>query len=172
MNRLAYYIISAIGILLFQVLLLNRVELHGFLSPYIYPLIILLLPLETPKALQLFLAFIVGMTIDLFGNTMGMHAAALVFMAYIRPLLIHINRPISDYESSDEPTIQSLGFRWFLSYAGVAIFVHHFIYFFIEVFSFSYLFHTLIKIVGSAIISLFLIILYQYIFYARKKAER
>lgn len=172
MNRLVYYIISAVVILLVQVLILNRIELHGFLSPYIYPLIILLLPFEAPKALQLVIALVVGLIIDIFGNTLGMHAAALVFMAYLRPFLIYINRPISDYESSDEPTIQSLGFRWFLSYAGIAILLHHFAYFFIEVFSFSYLIHTLIKVLGSAAISLFLIILSQYLFYSRKKAER
>ncbi len=117
--------IRFVGILLFQVLVLNNIELHGFINPYIYPLAILLLPFNTPKWLLLVLGFCAGLFVDVFANTPGLHAAATVLLAYLRPLIVLVNRPPSDYESSDQPTVNSLGFNWFIIYATIAVLIHH-----------------------------------------------
>ncbi len=161
-------IIRFIGLLLFQALILNQVELHGIINPYIYPLFILLLPFETPKWLLLMLGFAMGISVDFFTNTPGLHAAVSVLIAYLRPLVLLFNKPISGYESFHQPNIASLGFNWFAAYAGVCVFVHHFFFFFLESYSFSYFFHTLMKIIFSTIMSLIIIILYQYVFYPKR----
>ena len=155
-----------IGLLLFQVLILNQIELHGFISPYIYPLFILLLPFETPRWLQMVLAFIAGLLVDMFANTPGLHASATVFMAYLRQPIIQLNKPPGDYQAGDRPNIKSMGFKWFIFYITVAIVLHHIFYFFIEIYSLQYFFYTLIKIILSTATSILLIILYQYLFYS------
>ncbi len=160
-------ILRWIGIILFQVLILNRIELHGFIAPYIYPLIILLLPFETPKSLMMGIGFITGIAVDIFANTPGMHASAAVFLAYIRTPIIAINRPIGDYEPNQRPNVSSMGLRWFVGYASMAVVLHHIFYFFVEVFSLAYLPFTLARIVCSALVSLVLIIIYEYIFHSK-----
>ncbi len=161
-------IVRFIGLLLFQTLILNQVELHGVINPYVYPLFILLLPFETPKWLLLFLGFGLGISVDFFTNTPGLHAFVSVLIAYLRPVILLFNKPISGYESFHQPSISSLGFNWFAIYAGVSISIHHLFFFFLESYSFSYFFYTLTKVIASTIMSLIIIILYQYIFYPKR----
>lgn len=158
-------ILRIIALLLFQVLILNNIKLHGFVSPYIYPLGILLLPFETPRWAVLFIAFFAGLFVDMFGNTPGLHASAMVIMAFAREYVIAMNKPVGDYEPTHRPTIASLGFYWFFSYAGLLILVHHFFFFTIEAYTFSFFILTLTKITASTLASLLLILLYEYLFY-------
>lgn len=157
-------IIRFIGLLLFQVLILNQIELHGFVNPFIYPLFILLLPFSTPRWLLMLMAFAMGMLMDMFTNTPGLHTSALVFMGYFRSAIISLNRPPGGYDPGDRPNVHSLGAKWFFLYAAIAIFLHHTFFFFVETYSLSYFFYTLIKIGFSTIISLTLIAIYQYLF--------
>ena len=167
-NDIITNIIRFVALLLFQVLVLNQVELHGFISPYVYPLFILLLPFNTPKSVLLITGFAMGLFVDIFANTPGLHASATVFLAYIRPALVSLNLPPGGYETSDKPRLYSLGLNWFLIYAGAGILAHHFFYFLIETYSFTHLFFTIFKTLCSGFFSLLLILLHEYIFYKRR----
>ena len=157
-------IIRFVGLLLLQVIVLNEIELHGFVNPYVYPLFILLLPFETPTWLLLILAFGMGISVDIFSNTLGFHAAACVFMAFFRPLVIELNKPRNGYELGTKPNSNSMGFRWFFVYASLLIILHHLCYFFIEIFSFTQLIHTLMLTSISIVISILLILVVEYLF--------
>ena len=63
-----------------QVFLLKNITLYDLSTPYLYILFILLLPFETPNILLFPLAFILGITIDAFCNTPGLHAATCVLL--------------------------------------------------------------------------------------------
>ena len=63
-------------LVLVQVLVLNNIQFLGYINPYIYILFILSLPVRTPRWASLLLAFVLGLTIDIFANTPGMHASA------------------------------------------------------------------------------------------------
>ncbi len=152
-----------LGLLMLQVLVLNEIELHGFVNPYIYPLFILLLPFETPHWLQLLLAFAIGLLIDIYANTIGFHAAASVAMAYIRPFLMQMFRPSGGYDNKEHPVMVVMGLNWTLFYITSAILLHHIILFSIEAGSFSNITGTLSKIGLGAIVSVFVMMLYQFI---------
>ena len=85
-------VIRAIFLLAFQVLVLSQINLGGkpfsYISIFIYPLFLMFLPFTTPTWLMMLIGFIYGYIIDTFLNTLGMHAATCVFMAYIRSILI------------------------------------------------------------------------------------
>lgn len=84
MNRLVVTnIFRFIALVLIQVLIMNKVNFYGFLNPYIYILFILLLPFETPGWLLLVLSFSMGLTVDLFSGTLGLHAASSVFAGFM-----------------------------------------------------------------------------------------
>ena len=74
-------------LVLIQILLLNNIQISGHIVPYFYILFILLMPFETPGWMLLFAGFALGLSVDMFGQTLGMHTSATVFMAFLRPYL-------------------------------------------------------------------------------------
>ena len=154
-----------------QVLILNYVEVSGFLNPFLYVLFLLLLPFELPRTWLLALAFLLGITVDIFSNTLGMHLAASLLMAYCRPYVLAIIAPRGGYEVGTTPSIRDMGLPWFLSYAGALIFLHHLMLFFVEVFRFTEVFLTLGRVLASSVFTLLLVLLAQYLTYRPKLSE-
>ena len=147
-----------------QVLFLNQIQFSGYINPYIYVLFIMLLPLSTPRYAIILLSFIIGLTIDIFSNTLGMHSFASVLIAYLRPAIIRVitNR---EEDMSDYPGLAATGITWFLSYAGIMVFIHHVTLFYLEVFSLHNFFTTLYRAVLSSVFSIFVIVLSQFIIF-------
>lgn len=170
LNEIIRNIIRFILLVAVQILIINNIELGRFINPFLYVLFIIILPFETPKWLVLISAFLIGITMDMFSDTGGMHAAACVFMAYIRPGVLKLFSPRDGYEFGTQPTVQYLGVPWFLSYAGILVVSHHLILFFVEVFRFSEFFSTFFRVIVSSFFTLFLVIVTQYLVY-RKKQE-
>ncbi len=125
------------------------------------------MPFETPGWLLLVLAFLLGLSIDIFSDTLGMHTIATVFMAFLRPYVLHVIAPRDEYEPSTYPRVYYYGLSWFTKYAAILIFAHHFVLFYVEVFRFSSFFTTFLRVLISSAVSLLLIILSQYFVYRR-----
>ncbi len=170
-NEIIRNIIRFIVLVLAQVLIIKNIELGRFINPFIYVLFIIVLPFETPRWLLLLSAFVLGITVDMFYDTAGMHASAAVFMAYVRPGVLKLFSPRDGYEFGTQPTIQYLGVPWFLSYSGILILFHHLVLFYIEVFRFSEFFSTLIRVLVSSVFTLLLVIISQYLFQRKKDQE-
>jgi len=172
-NEIARNLLRFVFLILLQVLILNNIQLGGFINPYLYILFILMLPFETPVALVMLLGFILGLTIDMFMNTMGMHAAATVCMAYVRHYILKLISPREGYEFGIQPTLQYLGPKWYFSYAGILVVVHHLVLFYIEVFRFSEFFSTMLRVILSSLLTITIILLSQLLIYRSKlKNER
>lgn len=154
-----------------QILVIKNIELGRFINPFIYVLFIIVLPFETPKWALLLSGFLIGITIDMFYDTAGMHAAACVFIAYIRPAVLKLFSPRDGYEFGTQPTIQYLGVPWFLSYSGILIVLHHLVLFYIEIFRFSEFFSTLFRVIMSSLFTIILVVISQYLFYRKKEQQ-
>jgi len=152
-----------------QVFLLKNVTLYNLSTPYIYILFILLLPFETPNIVLFALAFILGLTIDAFYDTPGLHAASCVILAFVRILFISITVQKEGFDNEPEPTMSNMGFRWFFTYALILTLFHHFFLFNLEVFRFSEIPYTLSRFVLSSIFTVFLMLLIGFLFYRRKE---
>ena len=160
-------ILRIIMLVFFQVFILNNIQFSGFVNPYFYVLFILLLPFETPKWLLLTLGFVLGLSIDLFSNTPGLHASATVFMAFLRPLVLDYFAPRDGYESGTFPRVYYYGFVWFFQYSSILILAHHFFLFYIEVFRLDDFFLTFWRVVLSSIFTIFLVVISQYFIYRK-----
>src|ERR1051325_3534057 len=134
---------------LIQVLILNNIHLGGYVSPYLYVLFILLLPINMPKWLILPICLITGLVIDMFSDTMGLHAAACVFIGYCRPYLLKLIAPREGYVFDAKPNLNSMSLRWFITYASVLVVLHHLVLFYAEIFRFSEFFSTLLRVILS-----------------------
>ena len=170
-NTIIRNIIRFFVLIFVQVLIIKNIELGRFINPFVYVLFIIVLPFETPKWLLILTSFILGITIDMFYDTAGMHAAACVLMAYVRPGVLKLFSPRDGYEFGTQPTIQYLGTPWFLSYAGILVVLHHLVLFYIEIFRFSEFFSTFFRVIVSSIATLLLVVLSQYLFQRKKEQE-
>ena len=150
-------------LILIQVLILNNIQLGGYINPYLYVFFILMLPFETPKWLVMVLAFIIGVSIDLFSNTAGMHTFASVFMGFTRPYILELFSPREGYIRGTKPTMKHLGTSWFLSYAGILIFMHHLLLFYLEVFRFNEFFATFFRVIMSSLFTMLLVVVSQFL---------
>ncbi|MBL4715204.1 MAG: rod shape-determining protein MreD [Bacteroidia bacterium] len=156
-------------LILLQVLVLNNIELFQFVNPYLYVLFILLLPVQIPHWLIMVTSFFMGLCIDILMNTIGMHIAASVLVAYIRPYILGvlIDRGKKDAEIS--LNFRQLGFERFLLYAVIMVFIHHTVLFYIEVFRMTEFFSTLGRVFLNSFFTLLLIVMSQFIFVKNTK---
>lgn len=162
---LGKYVIMFIVLVLIQVLIMNNIQFSGFVNPYIYILFILLLPFTTPGYLLLGLSFLLGISIDIFNNTLGVHAGATVLLGFLRPGIASLVSSREIVEKGATPNMKQLGFASFLKYTIVAVFVHHLFLFYAEAFSFGGFFHTLLRCILSSIFSIVLILASQFIIF-------
>lgn len=156
-------------LVLFQVLFLKNFSLYNLAIPWFYVLFILLLPLRTSNFLLFLLSFLLGLSVDMFSNSPGLHAAACTAMAFCRILLIRVITPRDGYESAVEPGIKSMGLRWFLMYSSVLVVIHHLVLFNLEIFRLQEFLISSARAISSAIFTLFLIILSQYLFSRKRR---
>lgn len=150
---------------LLQVLFFRNVALFDTAFCFVYVGFLLLLPIETSLTSLLLLGFGMGLAIDIFYDTAGVHAATMVIIAFIRPSLLQFLRPSGGYENIEKPTLAKLGFNWFIMYAGIILLLHHSILFLIQGSNFSLWLSNFFVILASTILSLFVLVVGQFLFY-------
>lgn len=150
-----------------QVLLLNNINFLGYINPYLYILFIILYPFNGSQGLLIFLSFLLGFSIDIFEDSGGMNAAACLVIAYMRPFLLRFSFGVSyDYQNIK---ISNTSFGSLFSYVVIMVFVHHFILFLLEIFSFAHLLLLLKEIIFSGIFTIILIFLSLTLFKRKHK---
>ena len=170
MNRLVFMNITRfLALVLIQVLIMNKINFYGFLNPYIYLLFILLLPFETPGWLLLLLSFIMGLTVDIFSGTLGLHAASSVFAGFMRPAIIKFVGEKPEYDITTQRKLQQMGLKWFIAYALLMTFAHQLFLNMLDVFSFDEFWQTLLRVTVSTLFTFLFIMLFEYIFAPRKQ---
>ncbi|MCH4553145.1 rod shape-determining protein MreD [Aestuariibaculum lutulentum] len=167
MNNTAYSNIARfIVLVLVQVLICNHINFLGYINPYPYILFILLFPVKNNRLLIIFLSFLIGLAIDLFQDSGGIHAAASVFIAYARPLILKFSFGMM-YEHQ---TIKfdNVEFGSKFTYISILTLLHQFVLFSLEIFNASKVILVLQKTLFSSIFTILLCILATIIF-SRKK---
>jgi rod shape-determining protein MreD len=150
-----------------QVLVCNHIDFLGYINPLVYIYFILLFPLNANRSLFLVIAFLFGLTVDMFSDTGGAHAAACVVIAYARPVILRFAFGISYEYQSVKIENTALGQR--MVYVTIMTLIHHFFFFLLEIFNISYMV-TILK--NTAFFSIFtiLIITLSLTFFSRKNS--
>lgn len=151
-----------------QVFLLKNTGYYNLSVPYLYILFILLLPFNIPNGLLFLLAFATGLTIDVFYDTLGLHALACSGMAFVRIVFISVTVQRDGFDNEPEPRLGIMGFRWFVFYAIILTFFHHLLLFSFEAFRISEFGYTIIRVLFSSLLTTFLILVTEFVFYRKK----
>ena len=150
--------------ILFQVLLFNKMVLWDKGFAFVYIGFLLTFQFELAVIPAMLIGFAMGISIDIFSNTLGMHASASVLIMYARPYLLSIFTPHGGYPLGASPKPSTMGFSWFSTYSISLIFIHQTMLFLVEAGGFHLFFHTLQKIIISTLYTFTVIIIIQYLF--------
>ena len=154
-------------LILLQALIIKNIPLGSYFLPFPYILFLLMLPFETLPTLVLVFSFITGITIDIFYDTQGIHASACLVLGFVRFYSLKVLSPRGGYETSMKPTVQLMGNSWFMYYVIPLLLIHHLVLFFLEEFSFESTGYTILKALGSTLVTFVFIYIFQFLFYRK-----
>ena len=145
-----------------QVLLINQLQLGGVCHPFIYILPLLMMPITLPRWADMLIGLVAGLLMDVFCNSLGVHAAACIMLMYMRRHLIPLW--VNDTERlTDIISMQTIGIAPFLKYTSLLVVAHHLMVFFLTAWTFQLWWYTLLTTLVSSIVSLAVILGYAWI---------
>lgn len=149
-------------LVLFQVILFNHINFLGYINPYIYIIFIIFFPVNNNRLLFIFLSFLIGLTVDMFSDSGGIHAAASVFIAYARPVFLKFT--FGTMYEHNTVKFDNTDFGAKLIYIALLTVLHHIILFTLEIFSFTRILMVFQKTLCSGIFTILMITLISIIF--------
>jgi hypothetical protein len=170
MNRITpQQIVLFFVYLLYQVMILQNVVLFHTAFCFLYVLYLIILPVEVNPLILMGIGFLMGFAIDLFYESIGLHAFASVLLMYVRNYWLNQLTPQGGYDSNSVPSLAMNGVQWFLVYATPLIFLHHALLFFMEAGGFGMFWFTLSKVLTSTIFTTVVILIAQFLFPGRRR---
>ncbi len=116
---------------------------------------------------QVLFGFLVGLSIDTFYNTPGMHASVSTLVMSVRPYWMKVLTPSGGYDIGAKININTQGINWFMSYSLPLIFLHHLLLFLIEAAGFNRFGSTVLKGVYSTFFTFTIVVIIQYLFFKK-----
>lgn len=171
MNLIVKNIFRFAVMLFIQVFVLSKMPpLHQFIVPYFYFAILLWLPFRIGRTALLFIGFAVGMITDMFFKTPGLHTAACVLMAYVRPFLVNLLLPkeATDW-GNEEPSKKTMGSVPYATYLVMLTLLHHFYLILLEWMQFGNFLYFLGKLIATTLVSLLLISITELFLHRKSK---
>ena len=138
---------------------------HAFCFIYIY--FLLNLPVDTRPVIAIPVGFAMGLSVDMFYNTSGMHAAASVLVMFLRDRWLNLITPQGGFEIGASPTIKVSGVLWYIGYALPIILIHQLMLFYIESYGFGMFWFTFYKVILSTMFTFIMCVVLQVLFIRR-----
>ncbi len=164
-RNILYIAVSFVFYILFQVMFFKSLVLFDVAFCFVYIAFVLMLPVQISTVSLILAGFASGLVIDVFYDSLGINAAAITFIAFLRPVWMRMIPPRVGYEDVNLPTLKTFGFTWFMAYSLPLIFIHHMIIFFMEAGGVFMFLFTMSKVISSTIFTFFIVVLAQYMFY-------
>ena len=155
---------------LFQVLVLNHINLSGYINPLIYIILIITLPQNIPRWFIIIYAFCIGFTLDILESNPGLNSSSLVFISFIKPYLQKLILVRKSVDEKEKLNLQILGFRIFTKLSLSIIIIHNIFMFLLELFSSHNLniFLFIKQVLLTSIVTYIIIIILQLFTYQKK----
>ena len=163
MNKPLNMVTLFIILLFLQVFVLNNILFLDSINPYLYIVFVFLYPLKTNRIPFLFYSFLLGLLVDFFSDSCGIHAFSILYIAYIRLFFIRIyfRKVATDFAFFK---LKSESFGKVFNYVVTLTVIHHLIYFTFANFSFQNLSNVISNTLFSCVFTLTLYFLGTYLF--------
>ena len=113
MRLVSLNIVRFLFLILIQLLVVDQISL-GFMENYIslviYVSFLLTFPINTSNYLLLVVALILGLTMDMFKDSGGIHASACLFLAFLRPFVLRRLQSQNPIDEVEELTVYTEDF--------------------------------------------------------------
>jgi rod shape-determining protein MreD len=147
-------------VMLLQVLLFNQLQLFGVCHPYIYVLCLLMMPLTLSQHSDMVIGAVVGLVMDTFCNTLGVHTAACILIMFIRPYLV--GALVNDKDRLNEQlTSRTMGMEAMIKYVVIMVLIHHFTVFMLAAWNWAHIGFVLIETAVSSVLTIGIILGYN-----------
>lgn len=151
-------------IMLLQILLFDQLQLWGACHPYIYVLCLLMMPITLPHSADMIIGAVVGLIMDVFCNSMGVHTASCILLMFVRPYLL--GAIINDKDRLNEQiSLRTMGMEAFIKYTVILVLIHHLTVFSLAAWSWSHIGFVLLETLISSIVTILIIIGYNTLSY-------
>ena len=151
-------------VMLLQVLLFNQLQLFGVCHPYIYVLCLLMMPLTLSQYADMVIGAVVGLVMDTFCNSLGVHTAACILIMFIRPYLVGVL--VNDKDRLNEQlTSRTLGMEAMIKYVVIMVLIHHFTVFMLAAWSWTHFWFVLAETAVSSVLTIAIILGYNILTY-------
>ena len=145
-----------------QILLFDHLHIGSWGTVMMYILFLINLPVRLPRWAEMLIGFAVGMMIDIWHSTLGVHIAACVALTYVRPLLLH--RAVQDIERiKDNLSSENIGRAEYTKCAVILTILHHFIVFSLETWNLQFWWMIILQTLISSLMTLTIILGYEYL---------
>lgn len=159
MTKTVFQFTALFIILLFaQALVFNNICLFNVAVPFVFIYFIVRLPITLATNWVLTLAFLLGLSVDIFSNTQGMNALACTILAMSRRSILHLYFPREDELTNPEPSVRSLGLYVYARYLLTLVLLYCILIFSIEACSFFMPGLLLMRIIFSSLLTFLLLL--------------
>ncbi|SDW99822.1 rod shape-determining protein MreD [Flavobacterium degerlachei] len=150
-----------------QIVIFNNMNFLGYIIPLPYILFIILYPVNGNRSGLLLASFLLGLTMDLFSNSGGIHATACLVLAYVRPTIFKFSFGVS-YEYQTIKLNDVLTPERF-SFILMSVVIHHITLFILEAFQVSFFWDILLRTVLSTVFTIISCIIIIYLIKPNKR---
>lgn len=151
-------------VMLLQILLFDQLQLWGACHPYIYVACLLMMPITLPHSADMIIGAVIGLIMDIFCNSMGVHTASCILLMFVRPYLLGVI--INDKDRLNEQiSLRSVGMEAFIKYTVILVLLHHLTVFSLAAWSWTHIGFVLLETVISSIVTILIIIGYNTLSY-------
>lgn len=163
MNNVVFLnILRFVLLVLTQVLIFNTLNFLESINPLVYVIFLYWYPIKGNRAVFLLTAFLLGLIIDIFSDTLALHSFATLTTAFVRPLIMRfcfgVNYEFQNFSFKNTTKVQRLTFL------GLLVLTHHLVFFFLEILSFSHILLILKKISSTSLVTFFLCAMFSSLF--------
>ena len=155
--------------LLIQVMLLKNLVLFNTAICFLYVAFILLLPIETNVVALMIIGFFTGFLVDVFYDSLGVHASSLVVISYLRNYWLSVITPQGGYDANSTPSLGANGPQWFLVYTIPLVLLHHIVLFIVEAGGLHRFGYTSLKILFSVLFTMTVMVILQLLTTERRR---
>ena len=166
LNNIARFVL----LLAAQILLFNNINFLGYINPFPYILFIILYPVNGNKYGLLLSSFFLGLLMDMFLNSGGVHTTSCLVLAFFRPAFFKFSFGLS-YEYQTVKLNDVLTPERF-SFLLLAVVLHHLILFILEIFTINFFWNIIVRTLVSTLFTLIISILIIYLIKPNKRWER